>query len=117
MKLQKYLSQPNVRLVAALLLVAGVGVLIGRYYVCSCIEQKIDPKVIEDAKKGKVAAQRYIVRQKVRQEQVKKSSDFIIGSVIALATLMLVASFLGGVESKVKSKTTLYSKRRRKLSK
>lgn len=115
---QNYLSQPNIRLVAVLLLVAGVGVLIGRYYVCSCIEQKIDPKVIQDAKNGKIAAQRYIVRQKVKQEQVKKSSDFIIGSVIALAILMLVASFLGGVEGEVKRKSkSYYSKLRKKLGK
>ena len=115
MKLQKYISQPSVRVVAALLLVAGVGVLIGRYYVCSCIEHKIEPQVIEDAKKGKVAAQRYIVRQKVRQEQVKKSADFIVGSVLALAALLLIASFLGGFENKVKSKSKTYSKLRGKL--
>lgn len=115
MKSQTYLSQPNVRMVSILLIVAGIGVFIGSQYVCSCIEQKIEPQVIEDAKNGKVAAQRYIVRQKVRQEQVKKSSTFIIGFIIALAFLMLVTNLLSVVEDKVKSKSKTYSKLRGKL--
>ena len=112
MRQEEILKYVKIGLVVVLFMY--IGLYIGKHFMCSCIDRDISPELVEEAKEGDKQSQRRIIRMRLRQEDIKDTSDRLMMVLGVVIILLLISVFLFSSKKSIQ-KSKVYKKVRKSL--